>query len=118
MAIDGIMQIDQAAAAFEKLIKFGLTLRGPAGIVGIKHDHVGLCEFLALGPAKGRAHLHAISQTKQLLPTLLPERIIMLAWAVVFWAGRKQNTKTVRRFLRRNRSRFFEHGLRSEERRG
>src|SRR5438034_8255714 len=81
VAIDCVVQIDKAAATLQKLIQFRGPFGCPAGIVRVEDDYVRLLELIGFGPTERGADFDAIGETKEFFPTLLPERIVMLAGA-------------------------------------
>ena len=55
VAVDGVMDQNDAAASCEEAIELSGLRRVPAGIVRVKDDHVGRLELPGAGPAVQRS---------------------------------------------------------------
>ena len=59
-AIDGVMDVDQAAATSEELVDIAGTLRRPGALL-VKDKYVGRCEVILGRPGVGSGHARLLS---------------------------------------------------------
>src|SRR5205823_4115384 len=50
VAVDGVVQVDQSAAALQEAVKLSALLRAPARVVRVEDDHVGRLKLLRRRP--------------------------------------------------------------------
>src|SRR5262245_30130808 len=93
LAVDGEVQQHEAAAAGKEGVEFLGSLWRPALIGGEDDDRVGRFKLFRSGPQLGRRNADAWRLAEELLPALLPQRIIVLAWTVVFRSTDKDDFK-------------------------
>src|SRR6266516_4345314 len=93
------MEYDDTPAACLVVVELLVSLRAPVVVPKVEHHHVRRSPLLLSRPFPCVGYDNAWSLSQQREPLLLPGWIIMLAGAVVLFAGYQNDVQRIRKIL-------------------